>query len=73
MTFLVRQLAPTDKGLPIEIYVFVNDVAWANYEDIQADIFDHLLASLERFDLRAYQMPSGADLASLAASSPAPP
>ncbi len=73
MTFLVRQLSPTDKGLPIEIYVFVNDVAWANYEAIQADIFDHLLASLERFDLRAYQLPSGADLASLAASSPAPP
>ena len=65
MTFLVRQLAPTEKGLPIEIYVFVNDVAWVNYEGIQADIFDHLLASLERFDLRAYQLPSGADLASL--------
>ena len=61
----MRQLAPTDKGLPIEIYVFVNDVAWVNYEGIQADIFDHLLASLERFDLRAYQLPSGADLASL--------
>ena len=67
MTFLVRQLAPTDKGLPIEIYVFVNDVAWVKYEGIQADIFDHLLASLERFDLRAYQMPSGADLADFGA------
>tara|TARA_Y100000588_G_scaffold160643_2_gene174707 strand:- start:90 stop:1370 length:1281 start_codon:yes stop_codon:yes gene_type:complete len=69
MTFLVRQLAPTEKGLPIEIYVFVNDVAWVSYEGIQSDIFDHLLASLERFDLRAYQMPSGADLATFTASS----
>ena len=68
MTFLVRQLAPTDKGLPIEIYVFVNDVAWVNYESVQGDIFDHLIASLERFELRAYQMPSGGDVSSLAES-----
>ena len=66
MTFLVRQLAPTEKGLPIEIYVFVNDVAWVNYENVQGDIFDHLIASLERFDLRAYQMPSGRDVSTLA-------
>ena len=66
MTFLVRQLAPTEKGLPIEIYVFVNDVAWVNYENVQGDIFDHLIASLERFDLRAYQMPSGGDVSTLA-------
>lgn len=65
MTFLVRQLAPSEKGLPIEIYVFVNDVAWVNYEGVQADLFDHLLASLERFDLRPFQLPTGADLASL--------
>ena len=45
MTFLIRQLAPTEKGLPIEIYVFVNDVRWVHYEAIQSDIFDHLLAS----------------------------
>ena len=41
MTFLVRQLAPTEKGLPIEIYVFVNDIRWIHYEEIQSDIFDH--------------------------------
>ena len=61
MTFLVRQLAPTDHGLPIEIYVFCNDVVWANYEGIQADIFDHLLAIVPAFDLQLFQAPSGAD------------
>ena len=61
MTFLVRQLAPTDHGLPIEIYVFCNDVVWANYEGIQADIFDHLIAIVPTFDLQVFQAPSGAD------------
>ncbi len=61
MTFLVRQLSPTDKGLPIEIYVFCKDKVWANYEAIQADIFDHILAVVPEFDLRVYQDPSGAD------------
>lgn len=60
MTFLIRQLAPTEKGLPIEIYVFVNDVRWIQYEAIQSDIFDHLIASLPVFDLRAFQLPSDA-------------
>lgn len=59
MSFLVRQLQATDKGLPIEIYVFVNDLKWANYENIQADIFDHLLAIVNEFDLNIYQSPSG--------------
>ena len=67
MTLLVRQLAPTDKGLPIEIYVFSKDKDWVNYEDIQSDIFDHLLAVLHEFDLRAFQSPSGSDLESLVA------
>ena len=58
MTFLIRQLAPTEKGLPIEIYVFVNDVRWIQYEAIQSDIFDHLIASLPVFDLRAFQLPT---------------
>ncbi|MBM9512711.1 mechanosensitive ion channel family protein [Desulfogranum marinum] len=62
MTFLVRQLAPTDRGLPLEIYVFSKDQAWANYEAIQADIFDHLLAAVSEFDLRIFQSPSGYDL-----------
>lgn len=65
MTFLVRQLAPTEHGLPIEIYVFSSDKAWGNYEAIQADIFDHVLAVLPLFDLRPFQSPTGADLRGL--------
>lgn len=61
MTFLVRQLKPTEKGLPIEIYVFSNDQVWANYEAIQADIFDHVLAIIPEFDLRIFQHPTGND------------
>jgi miniconductance mechanosensitive channel len=61
MTFLVRQLAPTEHGLPIEIYVFSKDQEWANYENIQADIFDHILAVVPEFDLRVFQDPSGRD------------
>lgn len=55
MTFLVRHLQPTDTGLPLEIYVFSNDTNWVNYEGIQADIFDHLLAVLPEFELKAFQ------------------
>jgi miniconductance mechanosensitive channel len=62
MTFLVRQLQPTDKGLPLEIYVFSNDQAWANYEAIQADIFDHIFAALPEFGLRPFQTPTGHDI-----------
>jgi miniconductance mechanosensitive channel len=61
MTFLVRQLAPTEHGLPIEIYVFSKDTAWAKYESIQANIFDHILAVVPEFDLQVYQEPSGRD------------
>ena len=61
MTFLVRQLRPTQYGLPLEIYVFSKDKVWANYEAIQADIFDHILAVVPEFDLRVYQNPTGAD------------
>ena len=62
MTFLVRQLAPTEHGLPIEIYVFSRDQVWSRYEAIQADIFDHLLAVVPEFDLRVFQSPSGRDV-----------
>lgn len=55
MTFLVRQLSPTPKGLPIEIYVFTKTVDWLLYEQIQADIFDHLLTALNEFNLKVYQ------------------
>jgi miniconductance mechanosensitive channel len=61
MTFLIRQLPPTEHGLPIEIYVFSKDQVWANYEAIQADIFDHILAVVPEFDLSVYQNPTGAD------------
>ena len=57
MTFLVRQLAPMPHGVPVEVYVFSRDQNWVNYEGIQSDIFDHLLAVLPEFDLRAYQIP----------------
>ncbi len=62
LTQLVRHLEPTPHGIPFEIYCFTNDTAWAAYEGIQADIFDHLLASIERFDLRVFQVPSGHDM-----------
>ena len=65
MTFLVRQLAPTPKGLPIEIYVFCKDKVWANYEAIQGDIFDHILAIIPVFDLQAFQEPAGKDFRGL--------
>jgi len=71
MTFLIRQLPPTEHGLPIEIYVFSKDQVWANYEAIQADIFDHVLAVVPEFDLRVYQNPTGADFRVLNQVTPA--
>ena len=65
MTFLVRHLQPTPEGLPIQIYVFSSDQAWANYEAIQADIFDHILAVVPEFELRVFQNPTGADFRAL--------
>ncbi|MBN1181373.1 MAG: mechanosensitive ion channel family protein [Bacteroidales bacterium] len=61
MTFLIRQLQPTERGLPIEIYVFSSDKRWIQYEGIQADIFDHIIAVIPEFDLRVFQNPSGMD------------
>ncbi|MDF2871602.1 MAG: MscS Mechanosensitive ion channel [Anaerocolumna sp.] len=61
MNCMARQLEPTDKGLPIEIYVFINDTAWASYEAAQADIFDHIMAVIPEFDLRIFQNPTGYD------------
>ncbi len=66
MTFLVRHLQPTDKGLPLEIYVFSKDQAWTKYEAIQADIFDHILAIMPEFGLRVFQDPTGGDFQNLA-------
>ncbi len=66
MTLMVRQLAPTEKGLPLEIYVFSKILDWAAYEAIQADIFDHILSVVPHFDLRVFQNPSGYDFEKLA-------
>ena len=61
MTLLVRQLQPTEKGIPIELYLFSNDQNWVNYECLQADIFDHILAILPEFDLSVFQLATGLD------------
>ncbi len=58
-TFIIRQLQPTSKGVPLEVYAFSNKNKWAEYEAVQSDIFDHLLVALKEFDLRLYQEPSG--------------
>ena len=60
-TFMVRQLPPGENGLPIEVYVFSNDVKWENYEELMSDIFDHILAVIPLFDLRVFQNPTGGD------------
>lgn len=65
LTVLVRQLAPSEAGLPIEIYAFSSEKNWIKYEAIQADIFDHLFAVAQEFDLRVFQKPGGADLSQL--------
>ena len=65
MTLMVRQLGADAHGLPLEIYCFTNTTVWAEYEGIQADVFDHLLAIISEFGLRIYQQPAGSDLANL--------
>lgn len=66
MTLMVRQLDPTEKGLPLEIYCFSSDKNWVNYEGIISDIFDHLLAAIPAFDLEIFEAPTGKDFAALA-------
>lgn len=68
MTFLVRHLQPTDSGIPIQIYVFTATVDWGKYEDIQADIFDHILAVVPEFGLRIFQLPSNSGFTNLVSS-----
>ena len=58
MTVMCRQLSPTSKGVPLEIYAFISDKEWKSYENIVSDIFDHLLASLKTFDLELFELPS---------------
>jgi len=59
MTLMVRQLQPTETGLPMELYFFTDTVVWVDYERIQSDVFDHVLAVIPEFDLRVFQNPSG--------------
>ena len=66
MTLMVRQLAPTEHGLPIEIYAFTNDIKWAVYETVQADIFDHLFAVAPEFGIQLFQNPTGNDFRKIA-------
>ncbi len=65
MTFLVRQLQPAEKGIPIQIYVFTKTTEWVEYENIQADIFDHILSVIPEFGLRVYQFPKSGDIQTL--------
>jgi len=59
MIIMVRQLAPTTQGIPLQIYAFSSDKRWENYEYIMADIFDHLIAAVPYFDLEIYELPTG--------------
>lgn len=65
LTLMSRQLNPTPEGIPIEVYCFTDTVIWPEYENIQSDIFDHLLAILPEFGLQVFQHPSGRDMRSL--------
>ncbi len=62
MSLMVRQMAPTENGLPLEVYVFTNTTQWVEYEYIMADIFDHLIASVRYFDLQIFEREAGNDL-----------
>ena len=62
LTLMVRQLAPSSSGLPLEIYAFTSSVEWTDYESVQSDIFDHILAIISLFDLKLTQSPSGHDI-----------
>jgi len=59
MMIMVRQLAPTTQGIPLEVYAFSTDKRWENYEYIMSDIFDHLIAAVPYFDLEVYELPTG--------------
>ncbi len=65
LTFLIRQLNPGAEGLPIQIYVFANTTAWVKYEEIQSDIFDHIMAVVSEFELKVFQNPTGNDFGKL--------
>jgi miniconductance mechanosensitive channel len=60
-TFLLRELEPTETGLPFQLYVFTNDNAWVNYENIQSEIFNHIIVATKFFDIKLFQNMSGSD------------
>lgn len=62
LMIMVRQMQPTSEGLPLEIYCFSSTTVWPEYEQIQGEIFDHILAVIPEFGLRIFQRPSGNDL-----------
>lgn len=65
MTLMVRELQPTESGIPLQLYFFTDTVVWVEYERIQADVFDHLLAVIPEFGLRVFQNPTGRDFQEL--------
>jgi miniconductance mechanosensitive channel len=65
LTLMVRQLAPAAEGIPLEVYCFTRTTDWVPYEDIQSDIFDHILATIPAFNLRLFQNPTGQDFRQL--------
>ena len=65
MILMVRQLQPTAQGLPLELYFFSADTAWVAYEQLQADVFEHLIAKLPEFGIKAFQAPAGSDFSRL--------
>ena len=65
LTCMVRQLQPTEQGIPLELYFFSSIKAWIPYEGVQADVFDHVLAIIPEFDLHVFQNPTGEDFRAL--------
>ena len=65
LTCMVRQLPPTEKGLPVELYAFSKQKDWVVYENVLADIFDHVLAIIPSFNLEIFQSPTGSDFKSI--------
>ncbi|UPZ34860.1 mechanosensitive ion channel family protein [Sphingobacterium sp. PCS056] len=62
LTLLVRQLAPNEHGLPLELYMFTKGTQWSFFEDTMSDIFDHLFAAIKYFDLEVFELPASDDL-----------
>ena len=66
MIYMVRELQPTPQGVPLDLYLFTSLTSWKPYEHLQAEVMDHVFASVGRFGLRVYQAPSGLDLRAVA-------